>query len=149
MYFVAILQPWSLNMVDYGCFDGYKYFTLLNPFFYLMFYFLVCSPVLQFFTMKKGPTVNIINSHWWWIDLPCVFQFITAEALASVCIVLIQKQDWHLSAARNTCTTGSQPTSHTHTHTRTHTTQAEWGVYILNEMVSMGDTEILKVPRSA
>ena len=38
---------------------------------------------------------------------------ITSEALASDCIVLIQKQDWHLSAATNTCTIGSQPTSHT------------------------------------
>ena len=63
MYLVSIMQHLSLNMVVYGCFDGHKYFTLLNPYFYLQFYFLVYSPVQQIFTLKNRRTGNIINGH--------------------------------------------------------------------------------------
>ena len=59
------------------------------------------------------------------ILLQCIL-VITAEASASVCIVLIQKQDWHLSAATNTCTTGSQPTSLRHTQYRLNEGSTSW-----------------------
>ena len=67
------------------------------------------NPLSRLCTEKNREEKNLIA-----VGLVCPnLPFITAEALASDCIVLIQKQDWHLSAATNTCTTGSQPNSHT------------------------------------
>ena len=79
MYFVAIMQPWSLNMVDYGCFDGHKYFTLLNPYFlpYVLFSCLfTCSTNFYYEKRTHG---EYYQQPLMRIDLPCVFQFIVCK----------------------------------------------------------------------
>ena len=51
-------------------------------------------------------------------------------------IILIQKQDWHLSAATNTFTIGSQPTSHTQHRLNEGSTSWTSTLLILNEALA-------------
>ena len=51
-------------------------------------------------------------------------------------IILIQKQDWHLSAATITFTIGSQPTSHTQHRLNEGSTSWMSTLLILNEALA-------------